>query len=150
MDPAITIALITGVLGFLGIIIKTLLDRNTEHRLTVLEENRLSKEDLACIKETIVLIRLWFKVYEEELPRALKNPPGIGSILDTVTGDFAAVTTLSPEDQNKLIGYLEDRSEADEDEIRWKSKLFLGIIKLHIDESWKKKSLSELALGLAL
>ena len=146
MDPAITIALITGVLGFLGIITKTLMDRNTEHRLTVLEENRLSGEDLQCIKETIVLIRLWFRIYEEELPKALKNPPGISAILDKITGNLSAFTSLSPIDQGKLVEYLEMKSGAEDPEIRWKAKLYLGMIKLRVDESWRKQPLSELGV----
>ena len=146
MDPAITIALITGVLGFLGIITKTLMDRNTEHRLTVLEENRLSGEDLQCIKETIVLIRLWFRIYEEELPKALKNPPGISAILDKITGNLSAFTSLSPIDQGKLVEYLEIKSGAEDPEIRWKAKLYLGMIKLRVDESWRKQPLSELGV----
>jgi len=146
MDPAITIALITGVLGFLGIITKTLMDRNTEHRLTVLEENRLSGEDLQCIKETIVLIRLWFRIYEEELPKALKNPPGISAILDKITGNLSAFTSLSPIDQGKLVEYLEMKSGAEDPEIRWKAKFYLGMIKLRVDESWRKQPLSELGV----
>jgi len=146
MDPAITVALITGMLGFLGIITKTFMDRNTEHRLTVLEENRLSGEDLKCIKETIVLIRLWFKVYEEELPKALKNPPGISAILDKITGNISAFTLLSPIDQGKLIEYLEIKSGVEDPEIRWKAKLYLGMIKLRVDESWREQPLSELGV----
>jgi len=150
MEPTILIALITGILGLSGVIIKSLYDRNIEHRLTVLEENRLSKEDLKCIKEAIVLIRLWFKVYEEELPRQMKNPPGIDNILDIITGDLSAVNKkLSAVDQGKLINYLEERIKTEEDsEKRFQAKILLGMIRLRIDESWKDKPISEIASGV--
>jgi len=138
--------LIAAGFGLFGPITAAIISTRNEHRLTVLEENRLSKEDKACIREAIVLIRLWFKVYEDELPKTLKNPPGIDGILDIITGDLSAVNTkLSVTDQAKLVEYLESRACEEEDsEMRFRAKLLLGMVRLKMDESWKDKSIANL------
>jgi len=117
-------------LGIAGIslvtsVILAFINRENEHRFTVLEHSVLTKDEHDKLIDVCFKMNMVWDFYEKQLPLLLKNPEEMDPLFDKASKDMLSLTSS---EFDKLVKYLKGQVESSNESRRYWAGAYLSVL----------------------
>jgi len=152
LTPEVLASILVALLALLGTTIIGISNRGKlskddaielERRLTIMEQNLFTQEDRKCLTILNERVSNMMTTLATLIPKSLKNPGNLDTVLDTLSERAAAggwgdvvdfvKTELPEKDRADLLEYLEKQANSSSKQLRLWAGLYLGMLKLELN-----------------